>query len=207
MLQDSLIAKRTLFYEGKIELEHILMNIGISIRYNLIFLFSFPGAPILHTYPAIGHLEHYRRLSTGGGGGYKSVAAFSGVSGIAEAGGLGPAGEFALTDRNIPPINLKREVDWKGEVADQSALMHLLDSGCSCRASLGPSSRGLAHFFLLLFFFSFFPSFFPSLLLIFLLYHTLYLLRPILAFFHQIYSLFHQIYSHYCILICLDYSA
>ena len=69
MLQDSLIAKRTLFYEGKIELEHILMNIGISIRYNLIFLFSFPGAPILHTYPAIGHLEHYRRLSTGGGGG------------------------------------------------------------------------------------------------------------------------------------------
>ena len=68
--------------------------------------------PILNTYPAIGHLEHCRRLSTGGGGG--------GGGGLKErrrikwslrdcgGGSLRPAGAFVLTDRNIPPINLRK---------------------------------------------------------------------------------------------------
>ena len=154
--------------------------------------------PILHTYPAIGHLEHYRRLSTGG---FKKASPHW----VEEAGGLGPAGAFALTDRNIPPIILKKIGKVKSLISQR---------WCTCwiRNALvvhhwGPSSCFLTHFSFLLFlffFFSFLLSFY-TLNILTVLYSLLTLTYTYI--FHQLYSLFHQIYSLYCILICLDYSA
>ena len=106
-----------------------------------------------------------------------------------------------LTDRDIP---YKLEEDWKGEVTDQSALMHLLDSGCSCPASLGPLFVRPRPFL-----FTSFLLFFSFLLFSFLLsLYTFIILTVLYSLLTLTYTYtFHQIYSVYCILFCLDYSA
>ena len=75
------------FCERKVELEHILMNIGISI-YNLIFLFFFSRCRLYYILIQPSATWNTADGSAQGGGGYKSDAALSGVSGIAGAGVL-----------------------------------------------------------------------------------------------------------------------